>query len=839
MRGDEARWGVVQGQPGAYRPVADLPVPSRSQALQTVLAGDEAPRLLVLAAPAGGRRPVLPDRLGGHLPPHHPGRPDQRGIGLAALEGADLSRDRVRVLQQVGDAPGVVVELPAPDPVQAPVESDPPRRADASRPPIAPVDPPATSRPPATPTTPPATTPPPTSTPARPANLLGWPARGTAPSRPTCRRRGRPTRAAFDRADEADEVQLDVLFAGDLELGTRFLVGQAWFPGEPARSYGWAAPTTAGTVVQISPPTERGTPVLAFLITSVPASDDDMLVVVPQPQTGQVDYGADDATEFRGPDDTRDGAWLFRRTTDAPPTSCACSTATATSTGPSTRARCGRCCAASTAAADRSDGRPAACALGCRHGRPPDPHLHEDRRRRQHRPRRHEPGAQDEHPAGRVRRRRRGQQRDRRGARARRSRPTRSPPCCAACRTTCSTSAPTCAPRSPRPAVPAAARDAGLHRAARAGLRHLQRPARRSCPASCCPAARRPPRCCTSPRTVTRRAERHVWALLDEEPDTTSREPALYLNRLSDLLFILSRVSNPGGDVMWQPGGRQAAEPTAQPRGSVAPGGWASSQARNPVTADGSIASSTGPRRRQALHHDDALEQGERLAAGRLAAAHDLEVAARQRAPRAYGQAEDAVPAQRVALEAADAEHPAATVAQRPGAQGQLDGAAEALQQPPAHGQHDEQQDGEQDERGDDLQRPHRRLRPARRGGLDRRAGGAQAALGAARRGLVALAAGPLQRLRARGPGRCRRRARRPRRGPSGPRSVTDRKPPWTAARTSLPPACGMRTVPPSASWPSIGACPGRMPTSPSVVRAMTESASPLQTSRSTETSST
>jgi cob(I)alamin adenosyltransferase len=27
------------------------------------------------------------------------------------------------------------------------------------------------------------------------------------------------------------------------------------------------------------------------------------------------------------------------------------------------------------------------------------------------------------------------------------------------------------------------------------------------------------------------------------------------LNRLSDLLFILSRVANPGGDVLWQPGG--------------------------------------------------------------------------------------------------------------------------------------------------------------------------------------------------------------------------------------------------------------------------------------------
>ena len=56
-------------------------------------------------------------------------------------------------------------------------------------------------------------------------------------------------------------------------------------------------------------------------------------------------------------------------------------------------------------------------------------------------------------------------------------------------------------------------------------------------------------------RTVVRRAERSVWALLADQPSTTSREPALYLNRLSDLLFILSRVANPGGDVLWQPGG--------------------------------------------------------------------------------------------------------------------------------------------------------------------------------------------------------------------------------------------------------------------------------------------
>ena len=58
-------------------------------------------------------------------------------------------------------------------------------------------------------------------------------------------------------------------------------------------------------------------------------------------------------------------------------------------------------------------------------------------------------------------------------------------------------------------------------------------------------------------RTVVRRAERRAWALLEAEPERTSTEPALYLNRLSDLLFILSRVANPDGDVLWKPGGER------------------------------------------------------------------------------------------------------------------------------------------------------------------------------------------------------------------------------------------------------------------------------------------
>ena len=59
-------------------------------------------------------------------------------------------------------------------------------------------------------------------------------------------------------------------------------------------------------------------------------------------------------------------------------------------------------------------------------------------------------------------------------------------------------------------------------------------------------------------RTVTRRAERSVWAAAAEHGDSVSPLPARYLNRLSDLLFILCRVANAGHpDVLWKPGGER------------------------------------------------------------------------------------------------------------------------------------------------------------------------------------------------------------------------------------------------------------------------------------------
>ena len=59
-------------------------------------------------------------------------------------------------------------------------------------------------------------------------------------------------------------------------------------------------------------------------------------------------------------------------------------------------------------------------------------------------------------------------------------------------------------------------------------------------------------------RTVVRRAERAGWAAWAEHEDTMNVLAITYLNRLSDLLFILARHANrEAGDVLWVPGGER------------------------------------------------------------------------------------------------------------------------------------------------------------------------------------------------------------------------------------------------------------------------------------------
>ncbi len=59
-------------------------------------------------------------------------------------------------------------------------------------------------------------------------------------------------------------------------------------------------------------------------------------------------------------------------------------------------------------------------------------------------------------------------------------------------------------------------------------------------------------------RTVVRRAERSAWAAYEEHGQTMNLLALTYLNRLSDLLFILARHANrEQGDVLWVPGGER------------------------------------------------------------------------------------------------------------------------------------------------------------------------------------------------------------------------------------------------------------------------------------------
>jgi cob(I)alamin adenosyltransferase len=59
--------------------------------------------------------------------------------------------------------------------------------------------------------------------------------------------------------------------------------------------------------------------------------------------------------------------------------------------------------------------------------------------------------------------------------------------------------------------------------------------------------------------TTVRRAERSAWAAYAEHGDAMNMLAITYLNRASDLLFILARYANrERGDVMWVPGGERS-----------------------------------------------------------------------------------------------------------------------------------------------------------------------------------------------------------------------------------------------------------------------------------------
>ncbi|MCZ6778153.1 MAG: cob(I)yrinic acid a,c-diamide adenosyltransferase [Acidobacteria bacterium] len=72
-------------------------------------------------------------------------------------------------------------------------------------------------------------------------------------------------------------------------------------------------------------------------------------------------------------------------------------------------------------------------------------------------------------------------------------------------------------------------------------------------------------------RTLCRRAERDVVALSQSEP--VNSQVIMYLNRLSDLLFVMARHTNrgPGAEVLWVPGGAEKEQKTSAKRSGRTP----------------------------------------------------------------------------------------------------------------------------------------------------------------------------------------------------------------------------------------------------------------------------
>ena len=131
-------------------------------------------------------------------------------------------------------------------------------------------------------------------------------------------------------------------------------------------------------------------------------------------------------------------------------------------------------------------------------------------------------------------------------------------------------------------------------------------------------------------RTVVRRAERATWVALAEHSASMNPLTAKYLNRVSDLLFVLARyVNREQGDVLWVPGRQPLTscdrEDATRLRGlarrrGLEPGQKAGQGVGTHRELDELVVMA-------ALHDDRSGEQGEHLGANRGPALQDLEVA--------------------------------------------------------------------------------------------------------------------------------------------------------------------------------------------------------------------
>jgi hypothetical protein len=130
-----------------------------------------------------------------------------------------------------------------------------------------------------------------------PANVLtSWPTRGTVADGPDQKALLTSFAKAFGRTP--DKAVYRALYTGT-SGGVRYTVGQAWFSGETkAYDVSYATGGTQGPAFFLGRATAGAPAVLAFVLSDLPGSPSELLVVVPQPRTGEISYAGDATVAF-------------------------------------------------------------------------------------------------------------------------------------------------------------------------------------------------------------------------------------------------------------------------------------------------------------------------------------------------------------------------------------------------------------------------------------------------------------------------------------------------------------------------------------------------------------
>ncbi|MCW2542781.1 MAG: hypothetical protein JWM40_333 [Frankiales bacterium] len=134
-----------------------------------------------------------------------------------------------------------------------------------------------------------------------PANVLtSWPQRGSAPNPPSVAAVQQAFADGMGRSSEVRLVRYRELFVSSTGKGEAFTMGQAWFAGDTqAYSVSYTVPPNgAAPELFLGKPTPANPVLLAFVVPNL-AGMSDLLIVVPQPATGQVLYASSGTGAFR------------------------------------------------------------------------------------------------------------------------------------------------------------------------------------------------------------------------------------------------------------------------------------------------------------------------------------------------------------------------------------------------------------------------------------------------------------------------------------------------------------------------------------------------------------